>query len=609
VFCHFDGAELRPLHGGDEASRRTRLPHEFVFPSGRRCQTYDELARGCQEEWEVARDLLVQGAFRQFLSGAGRMDLARAAQEAKAQPDPDLALDAFISRLGGKVEQAPRLDLNPRRLNLGTLHVGDTRQVRLSVINQGKGLLHGSLAVAEGNSWLGVGNGQGNGACAIKTAHEQQITLRIDTRGLTAPHKYSAKLTVITNGGIVEVPVRLDLAVHPFPRAPFQGAGSPRDMAEHMRSQPKPAVPLLESGEVARWFAVNGWSYPVLGPTAKGVAAVQQFFEGMGLSKPPPVELSDQEVRLSFQEPESARGQITLRTQAKKWVYARVESQASWLRVTTPNVSGPQQAVIAFEVDANRLPPGQVHEATLRITANAGQALTARVLFQVPERVQPRRTRSANPLLVGAMAGLVFRLLLALPGDLFARVLAADARGLVPPGSFASWLAAPVSSGSFIRYFVLATWWLGAVFGALVLWRRSERKVDVVFGCLAGAVAGLAGSATFACLLPSLDTLPRFLWRAMAVQLGWTGLTGPVWFWTASWILFATAIWTVLGMAVGLVLSWFGPPGQRLLQRMEGLLASLLGLLGLKEPAAYFGGTLYQAKASERQRALANASG
>ena len=394
VFCHFDGAELRPVHGGEDGGRRARLPHEFVFPSGRRCQTYEDLARGCQEEWEVARDLLGQGVFRQFLASAGRMDLARAAQEAKSQPDADLALDMFLSRLPFKLEQSPRLDLSPRRLNLGTLHVGDTRQIRLTVFNQGKGLLHGSLAVAEGTSWLRVGNGQSNGECTIKTAREQPITLRIDTRGLSAPHKYSAKLTVITNGGIVEVPVRLDLAVYTFPKPPFQGAASPRDMAERMRTQPKPAVPLLENGDLARWFAINGWTYPVLGPTAKGVAAVQQFFEGMGLSKPPTVVLSQSEFHLSGFEAEPFQAQVTLRTDAKKWVHARVESDAPWLRVNTASVSGPQQAVIAFAADARDLPPNQIHEGHLKVQANAGQMLTVRVQVQ---RFEPTAvTRSGD---------------------------------------------------------------------------------------------------------------------------------------------------------------------------------------------------------------------
>src|SRR5437879_1124950 len=112
VFCHFDGAELRATPGRDEAQKRTRLPHEFVFPTGRRCQTFDELARGCQEEWEVARNLLRQGVFQQFLTSAGRMDLAKTASEARAEADPDIALDSFITALPATQPQGPRLDLN-----------------------------------------------------------------------------------------------------------------------------------------------------------------------------------------------------------------------------------------------------------------------------------------------------------------------------------------------------------------------------------------------------------------------------------------------------------------------------------------------------------------
>src|SRR5437660_50894 len=393
VFCHFDGAELRPVQGRDEKQNK-RLPHDFIFPSGRHCRTYEDLVRGCHEEWDAARVLFRQGVFRQFLAGAGRADLARAADEAKTQTDPDIALDTFLNSLPATVDERPRLDLNPRRLNLGTLHVGESRQLRLTVTNQGRGMLHGTLTVAEGNNWLRLGgNGKSNGECQIKTAGEQVIALRVDTRGLVAPHKYSAKLTVITNGGIVEVPVRLDLVVQPFPKAPFQGAGSPREMAERMRTQPKAAVPLLENGEVARWFAVNGWTYPVLGPTAKGVAAVQQFFEGMGLSKPPPLELSQNPVLITCLPGEPVGGQLIIRTEAKKWVYGRAESDASWLRITASNVSGPQQASVTFEVDTHDLAPARSHEANIRIVANAGQVLTTKVRLQRDRPAAPPPVR------------------------------------------------------------------------------------------------------------------------------------------------------------------------------------------------------------------------
>src|SRR5262249_51679456 len=149
---------------GREA-RQNRLPHEFVFPYGRRCHTIDELVQGCQAEWEVARGLLKQGVFRQFLTSAGRTDLAQAAQRAEAQSDPDLALDSFLGRLPGPGGPGPRLGLSPRRLNLGSLDVNETRLCRLAILNQGKGLLLGTLSVAEGNGWVRLSDTRDSGEC------------------------------------------------------------------------------------------------------------------------------------------------------------------------------------------------------------------------------------------------------------------------------------------------------------------------------------------------------------------------------------------------------------------------------------------------------------
>jgi hypothetical protein len=582
AFCYFDGAALRSAQGGTDAQTRTRLPHEFVFPSGRRCRTYDELVLGCQEEWGQARDLLQQGVFRHFLTTAGRMDLARVAQEAQTHPDADVALDTFLNSLPASVTARPRLDLNPRRLVLGTLRAGETRQLRLTVANQGKGLLHGTLSVVEGGKWLRLAEGTGNGQCLLKTTREQQIALQVDTRNLPAAQTYSAKLTVVTNGGIIEVPVRLDLAAHLFPRPPFQGVGSPRDLAERMRAQPKAAVPALASGEVARWFAANGWTYPVQGPTAKGVAAVQQFFEGMGLSKPPPLHLSEGEVRFTCLPPEVARGQVTLHTTAKKWVYAQVDSDVPWLRVTTSQVSGPQQAVIAFEVDSSLLEPGRSAEGLLHLVANADQRLAVRVCVEVIRPQEPFTRRLLRPFWTGAVAFLLVRLVLAVPADLYA----------LPPDSFARWRLAPeVDVGfvkQFVKQFVLATWWLGAVGGGALLWRRGSRWTDVPFGLVAGAVAGLAGGATVACLLPFLDGMPRQVWHQLAPPAGTFGGVGFRWLSLAGWIVLAVLCWGAMGAAAGIVLGWSGRRGEQVLACLGKGLASIFRLFGWKRAAAYF---------------------
>jgi hypothetical protein len=549
-YCHFDGAVLVPSAGGSLPAGS--LPIEFVFPSGRRCKSFDDLVQGCQYEWEDARTLLKRGEFGPYFARIGRLDLARAAREAQEQSDTDIALHELVAELPASTIQGPRLDLQPRRLLIGPVPAGHDDEIGLTVVNQGKGLLQGKLSVSEGGRWLHADNGQDGGHVALKTARAQQVTLRVCTRGLAAPHSYSAKLTVVSNGGIVEVPVRLDVAAVPFGKPPLQGAMNPRDLAARMRANPKPAVPLLESGEIAAWFAANGWTYPVPGAAARGVAAVQQFFEYMGLSKPPLLSVSEPELHFDCNAGEPAGGQLSVRTEARKWVYAEVTSNALWLRVTTPQVSGPQQAVANFQVDPDRMPNGEVHEGRLTLKGNAGQTLSVRVTATVRRtRRRPRRgKRQAGPVLTGALAGLFARLVLAVPADFIARGAT---------GGLEQWLRPALSEGGYLRSFVLATWWLGAVAGVLVVRREKGKLGDLLCGAIAGGFAGLIAAATVGCLVSLADAGPR----AVLARLTVPGLPpiGAEFLWVA----LASTCWAVGGAILGGLLALCGRPGQAVL--------------------------------------------
>jgi hypothetical protein len=363
--------------------------------------------------------MLHKGIFGQFLTANGRADLLKVAQEAKNQADPDIGLVRFINALPVTRSQAPRLDLNPRRFLLGNLTAGEARQLQVTISNQGQGVLQGTLKISEGGQWLRLA-GSANGECSLRIAKDQNISLQVDTKGMPAAQTYGGKLTVITNGGVVEVPVRMDLMAQPFPRPPFHGAKTPREMAERMRAQPKAAVPLLENGEIARWFAGNGWNYPVRGTPARGVAGIQQFFEAMGLSKPPAVMVERPEVRFSCTYPETQRFQVALRTNAKKWVYANVESDSPWLKVLTPHVAGPQHAAIAFEVDSRFLPGGGHCEGRLKIQANAGQNLAIRVGGETRGAPTARKGGILQAVLAMTLACIILRLLLIPVADVLA---------------------------------------------------------------------------------------------------------------------------------------------------------------------------------------------
>jgi hypothetical protein len=554
AYCYFDGFSLLEPGATPAAPALNRLPHDFVFPSGRHCRTYEELALGCFDEWDTARDLLKDGAFRQFLTAAGRLDLAKAADEAAANPEADVALDTFLVKLPVTGLPAPRLELEPRRLLLGSMRTGETMEAQLRVVNLGKGLLLGTLAVSGGENWLRL-DGAVGGTLKLKAVRDQWVSLRIDTARLQAPREYGAHLTVISNGGIVEVPVRLNVIANPFPLAPYKGAGTPRDLAVRMRANPKPAAALLESGEVGRWFESNAWPYPVNGPTAQGMAAVQQFFESMGLARAPTVSLSENSLHFICTHPESAIGQVTFQAAERKWVYGRLTCDVPWVRLSAPAFSGPQKAGLFVEVDSSSLPAGH-HEASVQVIGNAGKTLPLRISVEVvrpqppppPPRVKAR-TGLGHAVLTGALLGLLFRLILAGPADIYARVIA----GGSPVSSFAAWREAPVDA-AFVRHFVLATWWIGALAGVIVLARRGNSWADVPCGAIAGAAAGVAVSGTLACLLPALDALARLAWQPIVT------IAGPaprsVWVGVVIWFLVAALSWAILGAVVGLFLGW-----------------------------------------------------
>ena len=589
AFCYFDGCSLRSEAAGiplaiPVPTGPVRLPHEFVFPSGRHCQNFDELLAGCLEDRATATSLLQSGAFKHYLTGAGRLDLAHAADQSLSQHgDSDLALDAFLSRLPATKPPKPELELNPHKLLLGTLAVGETRQAQLVVQNIGTGLLHGMLNVVEGGTWLRLAGADNITTSPLKVEREQTVRFAVDTAGLPAPMKCAARLTVITNGGIVEVPVRLDVTALPYMEAPYAGALHPRDLAVKIRDNPKPAIPMFENGAILRWFSANSWGYPVIGETAPGMAAVQQFFEALGLAKPPRVQLEETAASFRCEPGEVAAGRASLATDDRKWIYAHARCDAAWLRVITPAVSGAQRAGIDFEVNTRSLPAGRPHEATVEIFANAGQrlALTVRVdvrstsretmrsrpepVRPIPEPVttqvaipvpapatipamipaEPTEPRVRRPILVAGLVMLTLRLLLGGPADFYARVLAVSPAERPTAGALASWRDAPVST-DFVRHFVLATGWVGALLGLALIIRRG-RWLDIPWGIIAGAGAGVAVSGTLACLLPVLDWPARALWRLLPA--GFSLLGHSVWPITAAWVALAAACWAVLGAA------------------------------------------------------------
>jgi hypothetical protein len=378
AYCWFDGTPLATGTGGPHDVGSQAFPTAFVFPSGRQCRSFAELACACRQNWVEARGLLGDRGLRPFLAALGRADLAQAVERAAAHPDPDLGLDDFLARLPGCQPSPPRLEIADNEIDLGTAAVGQDLNVILTIRNTGERLLAG-LVRSENCLWLGVDAPGLNEKRFKATAHEQlDLTLQVHGKHLragTAPHV--GELTLESNGGVRRVQVRIRVPVTPFPHGALQGAATPRQLAEKARTALPEAARLLEDGSVARWYQANGWAYPIAGPAATGLAAVQQYFEALGLTPPPHVELRNREVTLRGTAGGMTCGQLVLGTPEKRPIYAHAQSDQPWLSVGPVECRGPE-AVIPLNVATVPPCPGQTLHARLAVQANGKQR------FQVP---------------------------------------------------------------------------------------------------------------------------------------------------------------------------------------------------------------------------------
>ena len=378
-FCYWDGAILAGASGGGPINVGSApFPSQFIFPGGQICRNFDQLATTCQQHWQSAVDLLKQGFFSSFLGGLGRADLAMAANEAAKYPDADRGLDQLLAKLPTQVLQPPKVKVEPSEINLGQLRMGTDRNIELHLSNQGMRLAYGSIV--SDCKWLTFGEGAGAveklfqfGADAVIPVHVKGQFLRAGNQPL------EGHLVVDSNGGATTVTVRADVPITPFSEGVLAGSLTPRQIAEKARAHPKEAAAIFERGLVSQWFSKNGWIYPVQGPSVAGLGGVQQFFEALGLAKPPKVELKTPSLQLRGAPGQALSATLEVGTSEKKQVYAFAVSDQIWVVPGNQTKQGKTATMAAIPLTINvPATPGQVLQAKITITANGGQK------FKVP---------------------------------------------------------------------------------------------------------------------------------------------------------------------------------------------------------------------------------
>jgi len=383
IYCFFDGVVL----GGHSANGRKvqagaqPFPTQFVFPSGLACRNFDQLAMACQQNWACAVDLLKQGFLASFLGGIGRADLSLAAKEAARFPDSERGLDRLLAKLPSQVLDAPKLRAEPTEVSLGIVQIGANRTFELHLANLGMRLLYGS--VSSDCKWLTLGDAPGNPQKLFQFGGDAVIHVQVQGRHLRAGNKpLEGHLLIESNGGTTTITVRVEVPPKPYPNGALAGAVTPRQIAEKALAAPKEAAPLFESGAVAKWFGNNGWTYPVQGPSASGVGGVQQFFEALGLSKAPKVEISQAALSLRGEVGQSVQAALELKTQEKRPIYGHAVCDQPWLEVSRAVLSG-RNAVIRVQVPRVPDRPGETLQANVTVTSNGNQRFKVSVSLEI----------------------------------------------------------------------------------------------------------------------------------------------------------------------------------------------------------------------------------
>jgi hypothetical protein len=382
-YCFYDGVVLGGSRGSGPVSVGSQpFARPFVFPTGRQCRNFDELAVACQNEWSAARDLLQQGFLESFFGGLGRSDLALAARESARFPDRDRGLDQLLGKLPGQAIEPPKLFVSPQEVSLGTLRVGQDQRCELHFENRGMRLLYGSVT-CDGCDWLTVGDAPGSPEKLFQFGHETTIPVHVAGKRLRAGNRpLEGRLTVDSNGGQITVIVRADVPVKPYPDGILKGATTPRIIAEKAKASPKESAAYFEKGAVAKWYQDNGWIYPVQGPSASGLGAVQQFFEALGLTPPPKVDVSQKSIQLTGNVGDQLKHAIEVSSQEKRPVYAHATSGAAWLEVGRPKLNG-RVATIPLVVPAIPDREGETLKTNVTVQANGNQRFVIPVTLVV----------------------------------------------------------------------------------------------------------------------------------------------------------------------------------------------------------------------------------
>src|SRR5262249_12851912 len=120
---------------------------------------------------------------------------------------------------------------------------------------------------------------------------------------------------------------------------------------------------------------------PVQGTQANGKAAVQQFFEALGLTKPPRLECSVERFQCKGVAGQRITRQVMVSTTEPRPVYAQAWSNQPWVKAG-PGQSQGNKAIVPLVIEVPPRPGATLH-ADVTVQGNGQQQFGVRVTVEV----------------------------------------------------------------------------------------------------------------------------------------------------------------------------------------------------------------------------------
>ncbi|MBN2091935.1 protein kinase [candidate division KSB1 bacterium] len=189
-----------------------RLPESagepFIFRTGEQVYTTQELVQTCYKRWEDAKWHFLRGDFEEWLENRKENVLAKKSRQLrKSKQDADILLNELLQL--SKFAIPPELTVTPTKINLKNIQRGIEKQIRLTILNSGKGILKGTMTSSK--EWIQLSTPE----FRCRGGESIELVLNLKTHDLSNFKTYPAKIEIRSNAANLSIPIQLEVSPPP----------------------------------------------------------------------------------------------------------------------------------------------------------------------------------------------------------------------------------------------------------------------------------------------------------------------------------------------------------------------------------------------------------